>query len=64
MGINAVIEVGIASVNQKKTIVNVIPNTTLELYSRVLFKLKIYGDKPKSIPNTKNLIFIFITINL
>ena len=34
MGINAVIDVGIASVNQKKTMVNVMPNTTLELYSR------------------------------
>ena len=33
MGINAVIDVGIASIN-RKTIVNVIPNTTLELYSR------------------------------
>ena len=32
--INAVIDVGIASVNQKKTMVNVIPSTTLELYSR------------------------------
>ena len=31
IGINAVIEVGMASVNQKKTIVNVIPKTILEL---------------------------------
>ena len=53
IGINAVIDNGIASVTQKKIIVSSICKTICELESRLSSKPKKFGKKPRIIPIKK-----------